>query len=460
MPPLPPFTFRSQVTAEHAREDKIEISLGKWVFNASSSDFQEVRDYISVAPIAFTEDNSNPTFGWIFNRPSFQNQMLLNIRTRRNPRIFYSDRTEAPLFSGECRFQRDGDLIIAGLHLTLNPLRFIRHQVQHVLTGDPDAWPNPQLNESEVLGNAEGEYSLDGEDNWLPMTPPYFDNNFPAMWPQHIKRYIEGVGEAFRQELARVTSYFHQSVNCVEHFSFKKVEVAFEFRARSTTSLVRNLIPILKEFRGGDFDEKEHPPTECRRKHSLSFLIGLRSGIALRLYAKTNRRIRFELIFDDINHRELLGEPEPMSQAHISQPRPWNQIYDCLANLRTQAATEMNAILRFFRGQRRIQKSPITPLAFIVHISSVLQDTELAATIIELLTEFPVLVRRDVSSEIQNALQVLAEVEVLRFDRNRGGYVLRPFYHEPVAVLRSHPMQFLQLRTSARQRRRIAATDS
>ena len=451
MPTLPRFSFRARVTAEDAREDKIEASLSRWFFEATPEDLSEVRDRICTPPDHLRDDPEQfPFYGWLFTRPSFRNSMKLQIRNSRLPALPSAEKAGKPLFTGVCRFQRSEHLINASLHLSLNPLRFIRHRFIPVPHGS-----QPILTQQETLPSAGGEYSNDGEDNWIPKVPPYDHADTAEQWPQHLRRYIYGIGRAFEDELAGITSSFDGDVSHAEDFSLRKVEVIFEFETRGTTNLVRSLVPVLREYRALDNVAKEYPPAVEGKGACLSFFMGLRQGLALRLYAKTNRRVRFEFIFTNINRRRLLGEPEPAPSSGPHPPRPWSQLFQCLANLREQAADEMNALLQFFGGQRKLRPSPYTALNLITGISTVLQDSELAGDIVDLLISFPAIRRRGASEEIQDALRLLVSRGILRYDSRSRGYVPRVLYREAVSVLKSNPTQVFWLRTTARQRQRM-----
>lgn len=332
-------------------------------------------------------------------------------------------------------------------------MRYVRNQDVPRPIGAPAMWHEARLNERDTLPNTRGEFALDGQDNWIPATGIFRAFTNAARWREHLRRYVLGIAEAFTNELERQSEAHGGNLDVRENFTLRKVETAFDFSANEPTELVRSLIPLLSEYRADNWEVSTFPvPCESREENALCFRMGIRQGVSLRVYAKTNRRVRFEFIHERINCRALLGEPEEGRNSGTPAPRAWDDLFACLAALRERAADEMNALLRYLRQQSRVIESHYSPLSLVVRIGTILCDHELAHTVVSLLAKFGAISSRRASDELSNALRALAESGILAFDRTRRGYVPCPPYREAVAMLRGD--ETIHLLTTARQRRR------
>ena len=461
---LPTFSFDYEVSANEGREDKIELELRDFFLRANPDELDDIRNCLAVTPFNMRDEISE-AHGWIFSRPNEAegHRKPLQVRNSelRNPPS--PERAGRPLFGGHWHLYYSPAATdtrrnyCTFLRLSLNPLRFVRHQSIPRPIGSPLLWRAPRLNTQPDGVSAGGEFSLDGEDNWLPDTTPWHVFANPARWPHHLNRYVCGVGEAFTDELRRVIALQGGQLSVREDFRLKKVETAFEFGAVEPTQLVRSLIPLLMEYRADNFEMSEFPvPRTSREQNSISFSMRIRPEVSLRVYAKTNRRIRFEIIHEGMNVRELLDEtPRAHGQSGPRRSRPRNAISRCLAALRENAANEMNTLLQFLRTRSRIVPSHISPLSFLVTVASVLNNRELAHTVVSLLSTFGAISSRKMSAELREGLHALTAAGVLEFNRTRRGYEVRPAYRDAVSLLREHETIFLL--TTARQRRRPAA---
>ena len=78
---LPLFTSNSNVTADDGREDKVELTLGTWTFQATPDELDSMREYMALPPAYLREDMDSAirnSYGYLFNRPN-------DPQGRRNP---------------------------------------------------------------------------------------------------------------------------------------------------------------------------------------------------------------------------------------------------------------------------------------------------------------------------------------------------------------------------------------
>ena len=373
--PLSPLSFEHEVTAEEGREDKIELCLGNWIIRANATEFRDLQESLAV-PMEYLRDSAEAgsLSGYLFNRPNVINGRVrrLTVRKTRLESAAHIANAGKPLFGGEWVY-RQGERFADGrrayttsLNLSLNPLRYVRHQPKPRPIGSPDTWGAARITENDNDWAHRGEFALDGRDNWLHDTPYFRAFTNSSRWENHLRRYVQGIGNAMSAELHRATGAYPLDISHPQDFRLKKVEVAFEFAATEPTELLRSFaspaphaLIVADDFSIRGF--KYRPPETRRVKNSLSLTVNIRQGVFLRVYAKTNRRIRFEIIHENINHRELLRETPQERGARVS-PRPWPSLFDCLARLREHSAREMNTLFRYMRNRSHVPSSPITPL--------------------------------------------------------------------------------------------------
>jgi hypothetical protein len=457
---LSPFSYNATVTADDAREDKIEVVLGDWKVRATPDEIAAIQEYIA-RPFGRAQRDAREArqYGYLFNRFSQAGGFTrLHVRQQRLNSAAHVETSGVPLFSGywdllTARSLRQGQReYVTALHLFLNPLRFVRYQPIPRRIGVRRSWPLRIL-KGEGTIETEGEFALDGNDNWIPATSEYDNFANAERWPQHLIRYLIGIRSAFESELERVTARWGGRYFIEENFQLRNVEVAFEFAAASPIELLWQLLEPLKEYRADNFEVREYPSDDVdRERNALCFSMKIRGGVWLRAYAKTNCRIRFEFIFDEINRRELLNE---VPQPHGTPParRKWEQLPECLAELREQAAREMNLLLQYFRVNSHIPHSQVTPLALLVRIASLIGNHELTLTIATLLVRFKTIDPRQAGPELRRALHALKRGGILRFSKAQRGYVASPRYRQPLQFLSQHDILHLTLTARIRSRR-------
>ena len=309
-----------------------------------------------------------------------------------------------------------------------------------------------RITESLEPPSTNGEFSLDGKDNWIPNTGKFQTFASHLHWPRHLRSYVHTVGENFTEELRRVCDNAQTvRMSHSEDFKLRKVETAFDFAATNPTELVRSLAPLLSAYRASNAEVSEfRPPRLARDENSLSVKVQIRNGVSLRVYAKTNRRVRFEIIHDSINHRELLREPQQDHGQSVQRQRPWRDLPKCLAALREKAADEMNELFAYFRKEKRIIPSHISPMSFLVSVASILCDREMTHTVVSLLSANGTIASRGASEELRSALLSLTKHGVLKYDSECRGYKVCAPYRHALSMLRSE--ETLHLLTTARVR--------
>lgn len=386
-----PFSLDTQFFPDDAQEDKIDLEIGKWsVFSIDPHEdsVHAFKGFMSSPPdgqedMAWASEEAPALFGAFFCRPEMLGKDRNKLWIRKQAVIHPSDsrRHEPPLCGGYCLFYQKkrrlpvtGDIIHrAKLRLSLNLQRFIRHQPQQ---DDPrKPWAYRLLRRKDKRTSHGEEASLDGEDNWLPDTPDW--KSFAAK--EHFERYLKLIAEQTNSELSRACDFVTKLNKVTEddwyelkweqedHYSLSSVETLWEFRSDTPIQDVWDIGAKLMQLTksGGTVTPKEvADPVEAGRiLNSPCFSIPIAEGVRLKVYAKTNKRIRFEIVHSDLRKRmtELLQEAGiPPKEGE----RPWNEVPLLLKTLREKAAKHMNQIMK----QLRKEQAPTVKANSVVHL--------------------------------------------------------------------------------------------
>src|SRR5690606_28503415 len=125
------------------------------------------------------------------------------------------------------------------------------------------------------------------------------------------------------------------------------VETYWEFLADNPVSLVHDLAPYLNLL-GAEYSDRRYPAgyRETRRdRNSPSVKVLLRPGVFLRLYAKTNRRVRFEITHDFRKERLRLASDVQVERRSSDPSRLRHWINACADD----AAERLNDTLTFIQ---------------------------------------------------------------------------------------------------------------
>jgi hypothetical protein len=183
-----------------------------------------------------------------------------------------------------------------------------------------------------------GELSLDQNDNWIPdLTNPGAAKPNPIL--MRVVDYFYSIDEGLASEFRRVSALTEEAaVREIPRYDLKGVEVYWEFACPEPLALYGALTPALKSFRrfvqrrlypnGSEMATKEEIIHNCP-----SWSFPLTGGGILRLYAKTNRRLRVEVAFD-------VADVSGIRVTSISRTGLYQQLELC----RVEAAARVNEL--------------------------------------------------------------------------------------------------------------------
>lgn len=301
-----------------------------------------------------SDSNFDREGGWVFNRCSptryFQS---LNIA-----KSAWESQCPKPLFGGKMRLvqesspsSRYGAVYTARLNLNLNLCRFLHYNTP-TIRRLPNSRVGIHADLAERINSQGDEDSLDGTDNWVPRGHYRF-----LSWERvdfALNTYISRVSEAIKQELARAAwegsisaaenSGFLTGVRDEQKYKLNYCEIAWEYLDDQPIRRVEDLLPILRMYARDSVEVNEYRVTEAGEGFSRGVIIRLGSGNQLSVYAKTNRRLRFEL-----RYRMDRGcAPSPLGRK-TAQDR--EGLVALVTNLKEHASQKMNDLFSFIRSR-------------------------------------------------------------------------------------------------------------
>lgn len=366
-----------------ALEDKIEVQLGIWAFDAGDEEgFKKFKNHLAGPPKDEQKTTSlagtAPVFGTFFCRPAGKGADYYKLKIRSYPLQTVKGKIAPPLCAGHMQFTRvsqNSHHYNAHLSLFLNLARFVRHQVK------ADEMP-PETRENVKTKarlrrrtNTRNDFGFEAtfikDDNWIPDETAWasFARSNADEW--HLKRYILGLINAVNKDVRRAALYAgfqkHQRPKLYEHYLLRLVETFWEFSSDNPIEDVKLIETQAKNLRSGDVHVIPRNVTGTGRiQNSISFTIKLRRDCSLRVYAKTNRRIRFEVIQESLfAHRSsLLGKA-----ASIGNDRPFSEIFPVMTAVRKRAKKLFESFCKDLGNSYGYHPRQRTPLEFLAIVA-------------------------------------------------------------------------------------------
>lgn len=386
--------------------------------------------------MAWPNGSTPAAYGWFFLRPTMKgkdrNKLLIRRQSVKHPKDHR--RHEAPLCGGHCLFYRDKkphpatgkSVYRARLILALNWQRYMRHQPRN----DDPIYPSPfrlqrRREDRSFFGE---EFAFDGEDNWLPETESW--RTFAAK--QAISRYIKQIVSTVEFDFRRACEnknagedLFVEFKRNVEHCSLSTVETFWEFPSDNPIADVFQIGAKLMHLKCAGATAKIASFTfkeASRVLNSPCFVIPIAQGVKLKLYAKTNRRIRFEIVQSLLRKEsstllqeaDALSDPWDTTAAELhslftaQNVIPWKMLPEVLKALRRRAAIHMEQVMS------EVNKGRDCPVK--------------ACSVVQLLTEIAIAVpagfksKANRVSEIRNLLFMLCYQRGYRGNRKKGPF--------------------------------------
>lgn len=367
----------------------------------------------------------------------------------------------APLFSGRCFIRRRVESreqalksALVNLTLELNPTRFVVHQWPQ----DSTKRQGVNLLKHQLPYGVGAEYALDlgsdgrkPSDNWLPDKPHFVRHSQGKAWRGMLKAYLDVVFKAIGSEFKTAAKLATLSApeSGGRQYKLNSVETYWEFSSLDPIKLVYDLVPLVAAFGERENSLRHYPKIrrrdELKHHHNSPVLsILVRDGVSLVIYAKTNRRVRFEVRHD----LKRLKPPLGGIAAKVAKRRELLPLFDALSE---DAAKVVNSLLSFMRGKKSYSGASVSPLGFLAKFASVTQGMAGANGLLSMLIHNGRLV---MDAGIREAVLALREAGlIVSIPRNnRRAHEIAPKYRKAVELLKKADLPVTGVRDRNRKR--------
>ncbi len=311
----------------------------------------------------------------------------------------------------------------------MNPTRFVAHQLSRRFVGRRfEEWPllQPLLATRNVSLGTPSEFVLDGTDNVL-LTPASQAFGRSEAWPIQVESYLSAVRNMLSSTVAEAAVGAGGVLGRPsEYVNLYEAETYWEFAADDPTGLVRNLEAPLFEWaqkpQSRRFAQSAGSLTTDFENNSRQLSVQVQSGVRLRVYAKTSRRVRFEIIHDLRQNARPIGR-------HTSED--FGALSRWLDALRQDAAAALNLVFDHIEQRSVLPPDGWSTAALVRHVCEVCgRDAE---AILALLIGNGWL-RVGVHDPVRGHVIGLVGAGVL--ERTGATYTVRPPYQRAFAELR------------------------
>jgi hypothetical protein len=373
---------------------ELKLKLGELVFYSEGSDREEMymqfggaigrisrvagtSSDVGHSPYLF-DSNLGCAGGWIFNR----------MQPQENHRVYYEykvadgDRAEGyniPFFSGKMTLYKNTGEV--NLDFSFNSMRFARYNRNiarvasrdsggEVVSGVPRLGATREHMEQieESFYDEAQEFSFDGGDNWLRTS-----TMSGAQWKfydRNIKHYIDGVEAAVSQELERASGSVIEAAPLPEFrrypvadskYTLDYCEVAFEFSCNCPRQTLEELESLLEGYSRRGLVQREYDC--CYERHTdasgwiKSYVIRLEAKNSIAVYAKTNKRIRIEVRYNNKEHNAPLRSKVTTSL---------DELIGKMSYLLSDAQRKVNHLLLYLREQQVTVTDTSKPIAELI----------------------------------------------------------------------------------------------
>jgi hypothetical protein len=407
------FSPSLRVSAKDAKQDRITLRYSNWQAYTERENLNLFFEALGRSPapqrahevqgeeelgtrhnvrVFRSVDRSLPFIGYIHVRGHYAPTTPLERDEEENfPATAEDQQGRVPLFLGRlCQRGTNNSRRLVFDELQLNVTRYAAYQL--LGSGPVSTWPDPRLYANRRSLRTAEEFVLGlGEsyaDNIL-LSDEQLAFCRPRNWQHHIGRYWAAVRECLDYRIALASRIANVSIRNVCEYDLRKVETYWEFRAENPISLVYDLSSYLSSL-GSEYSDRRYPAgyrEVSRDRNAPVVKVLLQPGTFLRLYAKTNRMVRFEIVHDFSKGRLRL-DSENQVERRASDPlrlRRW------LNSCAEDAAEKLNEALAFVeRSKRAEHRAPALgerPYNLLRIITAATSNEGLALALIEMLCE-------------------------------------------------------------------------
>lgn len=436
-PLLPFLTADSRVEPSQARQDRILAEIGDWIIEGPIERVQRFYSAVGQPDLV----NSQPRLLAIAGRQHTSRPEILIRRGFQNAR----GEEGSPLLLGKIvtvshveGANSSSSHIGRRLYFqgTLNPTRFVAHQPKFMRGRsivDPvqGALPGVRMFARPWVSEPGDEAALDGRDNVI-LTQRGLSYARPGAWQRHLSRYLEEVPRALDAELREYAEDAGVRIEFRPRSRIEVVETYWEFEVPDPTAFVRRIASAITAL-GRRSLTRTYEAAQGRMDvdgNLVSVRTDFQTGGTLKVYAKTHRRIRFEVEHSG-EYFQRVPRTFPRLQREASNWIP------LLAYLAEQAAPIVNAALRRIGQDATSTHEHRDPFELAACLVQILGSAEEARKFASILANDGRIVvgPRLVPREKARALLIAGVLE--RVQIGRGVYSIAPAYAQALAHLQA-----------------------
>ncbi len=322
----------------------------------------------------------------------------------------------------------------------LNPTRFVQYQPKGawvpVRTLPPENWglPPPQLLAGPAVLSDLEEHSLDGKDNIL-MGRSLIQYARRDAWGIHLARYWHAIRSKIDDLITEAAEHVGLEVAWHPQINFKRLETYWEFAMEDPVSWVREVEPVLTpiglSFEARTYSYPDGLSADAVVGNSRSLTIRIRPGVTLRVYAKTDRRVRLEIAHDFQENASVIG------RRHTSEDE--TLFFRWLETATVAAAAELNAVLARLDEANVRDGDQASVMQLVLAVTNALGDEAKAERALTLVATNGFLVVT-IGSGLRDIVRKLRERAILEpLAINPTRYVLTQRYQAAGGWLSVHP---------------------
>lgn len=450
----------------------MELYLGRWsVEAASKAGLIEFKDHLQgpaedEEETAFEPANAPPQ-SKIFVRSQSQGKHRNDLEFRKKALIWKGGkkRVRTPLFGGWLSFRAETSSPHGTLFqslcckLNLNLQRFIRYQP---VTDKPSLahrnWrlENVRWRERESKRCEYGdEFSYDGNDNWTPSTLNWRAFARSDEGEFHLTNLIQVVNSQIHKELKRALKHTSKASDVhvyerQEYHAFTVIETGWEFASRNPIDDVvfygERFMHINKKAGRARLNRIA---SRAREKNSPCYEFPIKGGAVLKLYAKTNKRIRFEVVLrmeKDLRAKMLKMievVPHPSDKGVVDY-RPDDELYKTITAARKYASVQLNDFMAEYRQNYGSAPRPFSAAEFLSAVAGAMppeigevERADLLGTMISKLILHQGWFAAVPKGAMAKVFAKLKKAGVLKHEQKRQCYIIGHKYRAAVNALRS-----------------------
>ena len=420
------FSLRNRLNIADVRQDKIEVNIEGWTVTTTNTLIVNFIRHLGRA------DRNDSIYKYrVFNLDNSCNHLgakrKLNILTkplRNQSRL---------LFSGYLELGKSNHDGITGrntytlkLFLSLNPTRFCVHQNKRTRGGN--RFLSPTLLSREIPNNSDDEFSLDGNDN-VAISRMAKSNLSSSFYRGMLQTYINEIINYFDAELQTFSYDGFEIRSDRLSFSIPYVENYWDVECEDPTYETNRLKDC---FAGLSNSNRVREYRTENDGASLSLICKLRRGENLKIYAKTNRKIRVEIAQKYNKNADLTANRAyevPTMEGIL------NFLLESEQSATNQANKYINALYEHLDYTPILRK---TPVDFVTFLYSAVGDINLARSILsELVTNggFPRSYAKNIPSNVITSLKNAGLISYLGKPHSR--FVVHRRFRNAVSILNS-----------------------